>query len=74
MTTLSPRQNERTDAERRPSADYMPQGTCPKPWVARVDGKALRDGRGGVRRYGSEKAALAAAKKAASEAPAKGGN
>lgn len=52
---------------RKPSAGNWPQGTCPKAWVALVDGEPLRTGAGGVRRYGTEAAALAAAKRAATQ-------
>lgn len=45
-------------------ARYMPQGTCPKPWVATVDGEVLRTRSGGARRYGTEEAALKAARAA----------
>lgn len=46
-------------------AVYRPQGTCPKPWCAVVDGKVLEDKRGGWKRYGTEAAAAKAAKKEA---------
>lgn len=40
---------------------YWPQGTCPKPWVAEVNGERLFDRRGALKRYASEAAALKAA-------------
>ena len=46
-----------------PSATNEPQGLCPKSWVARVDGAALRTRAGGVKRFGTEDAALKAARK-----------
>lgn len=51
-------------ASLNPRARFMPQGTCPKPWVAELDGEPLRDRRGGARRYASREAAERAAKAA----------
>lgn len=45
------------------SATNEPQGFCPKPWVARVDGEPLRTSSGGVKRFGTEDKALKAARK-----------
>lgn len=44
-----------------PRALYRPQGTCPKPWVAQVNGETLFDARGGQRRFSTEAAAKRAA-------------
>lgn len=44
-----------------PGAEYMPQGTCPKPWVAFTDDGMLRDKRRAVKRFKTEEAALKAA-------------
>lgn len=44
-----------------PRAVYRPQGTCPKAWIAQVNGETLFDGRGGQRRFSTELAALKAA-------------
>lgn len=49
------------DTASKAAAACWPQGTCPKPWVALVDGKPLFDARGGLRRFSTEKAALSAA-------------
>lgn len=54
-------------------AACWPQGTCPKPWVAIVEGKALLDGRGGLRRFSTEKAATKAAIAKATIQPLSGG-
>lgn len=45
------------------SSTYEPQGFCPKAWIARIDGEALRTSSGGVKRFGSKVAALKAAEK-----------
>ena len=53
-------------------AGYRPQETCPKPWVAIVDGETVFEERGGFKRFASQmsafKAALAAAHAKDSEA------
>lgn len=47
-------------------AVWRPQGTCPKPWCAQVNGKTLFDSRGGARRFSTKEAALKAARAGAS--------
>lgn len=55
-----------TPAQDVRAAVFRPQGTCPKPWVASVNGVILRDRRSGWRRFKTPAAAL----KAAIDAPA----
>lgn len=42
-------------------AVFRTQGTCPKQWIAVVDGEPLRTAAGGVRRYSTAGAAERAA-------------
>ena len=45
-------------------AIYVPQGTCPRAWVASVGDIQLRDGRGALRRFATAEAASLAAEQA----------
>lgn len=60
------RRTPEVEIEFTASVANRPQGDCPNGWVALVGGEELTTKTGGVRRFGSEAAALAAAKKGAS--------
>lgn len=58
LTAAADSQRTQDDVRAGISASNEPQGTCPNGWIARIKDRPLRTRAGGVRRFGSQDAAL----------------